>query len=188
MSPNRQPTLGIFASDDGPGDAERSNIMTQAGGYLARRGARIVCLAEADMLPVALVASARTGGGDVTLIGEEAFSVPSYLTGVTVEHHATQEARLARMAELCNAYIALPGSLNSAIALYRTWSRGGGGAAKRPIIFYDRNGAFKVVRGYVGDVVMTSVPRHEHLVQFADSIEEIWNKVTWLIEQKATTL
>jgi hypothetical protein len=40
------PALAVFASDKGPGDAERSSIMSQAGTLLARHGARIICLAD----------------------------------------------------------------------------------------------------------------------------------------------
>lgn len=188
MSPEIHPILGVFASDDGPGDAERSSIMSQAGSFLARKGARIVCLAGPDEVPVPLVTSARTAGGSVTLIAGESFAVPSYLTGVQVEHLPTPEARFARIAALSHVYVALPGSLASAISLYRTWSRAGGGAARRPVVFYDRNGAFRVMRGYTGDVLSTSIRHPEHFIQFVDSIEDIWNKVTWLIDQGATPL
>ena len=40
MSPDTHPVLGVFASDHGPGDAERASIMSQVGSFLARKGAR----------------------------------------------------------------------------------------------------------------------------------------------------
>lgn len=187
MSPDAHPVIGIFASDHGPGDAERATIMTQAGSYLARRGARLACVVDTtDTIPVPLLTSARTAGGEVILIGDEAFSEPSYLTGVTVEHAPTAEARLARLAEISTLYVALPGSLASAIALYRTWVRGGGGPGRRPVVFFDRNGAFRVMRGYAADVLSTSIKNHDRYLQFADSVEDIWNKAAWLIDQGAT--
>ena len=187
MSPDARPTIGIFASDHGPGDAERSTIMSQAGSYLARRGARLACVVESrDDIPVPLLTSARTAGGEVVLIADESFSEPSYLTGVAIEHAATEEARLARLAAISTLYVALPGSLASAIALYKTWVRGGGGAGRKPVVFFDRNGAFKVLRGYASDVLSTSIKGHDRYIQFADSVEDIWNKATWLIDQGAT--
>ena len=121
MSPDAHPVIGIFASDHGPGDAERATIMSQAGSYLARKGARLACVVDTpDTIPVPLLTSARTAGGDVILIGDESFSEPSYLTGITVEHAGTAEARLSRLASMSTLYVALPGSLASAIALYRT--------------------------------------------------------------------
>jgi hypothetical protein len=189
MQPGSHPVLGVFASDEGPGDAERAAIMSQAGSYLARRGARIVCVVDRpDDIPVPLLTSARTAGGAVTLIAGDHFSEPSYLNGVTVEHLATPEERRARLASVANLYVALPGSLASAISLYRTWVQGGGGAGRKPVVFLDRNGAFRVVRGYAGDVISTSIKGHDRYLQFADSIEDLWNKAVWLIDQKATTL
>lgn len=186
MSPDAHPTLGIFASDHGPGDAERATIMSQAGSFLARKGAKLVCIVDQLDIPVPLLSSARTAGGEVTLIADESFAEPSYLTGVTVEHLATAEQRLARLAALSTLYVALPGSLGSAINLYRTWVRGGGGPGRKPVVFFDRNGAFKVVRGYASDVISTSIPGHDRYLQFADSIEDLWAKITRLIDQGAT--
>jgi hypothetical protein len=182
------PTFGVFASEIGPGDAERAAIMSQAGSYLARKGARLVCLADDGVVPVPLVTSARSAGGEVTLIVDAGYAEPTALSGVAVERQPSVEARLARLAELSNLYIALPGSLASAISLYRTWVKGGGGAGRKPVVFYDRNGAFKVIRGYASDVLSNSVPNSDRYLQFADSVEDIWNKATWLIDQGATSL
>jgi predicted Rossmann-fold nucleotide-binding protein len=188
MSPDMHPVLGVFASDHGPGDAERAAIMSQAGSFLARKGAKLVCLAETDSVPVPLVTSARTAGGDVTLIAGDDYEEPPALSGVIVEHLATREARLARLATLSTIYVALPGSLASATSLYLTWVRGGGGAARRPVVFFDRNGAFKVLRGYAADVITTSIRHHDRYVQFADSFDDMWTKITWLVDQGATVL
>lgn len=180
-----QPTLAVFASEAGPGDAERATIMSQTGSYLARKGARLVCLAEDGAVPVPLATSARTAGGEVTLIVDQAYVEPRALNGVIVERHATYDERLARLAQLASVYVALPGSLASATNLYRTWVKGGGGPGRKPVVFYDRNGAFKVLRGYDADVLSNSIKGHDRYMQFADSVEDIWNKVTWLIEQGA---
>lgn len=187
MAPDAHPVIGIFASDHGPGDAERATIMSQAGSFLARKGARLACVVDTpDDIPVPLLTSARTAGGEVILIGDEAFSEPNYLAGVTVEHAATAELRLTRLAAISTLYVMLPGSLASAIALYKTWVRGGGGPGRKPVVFLDHHGAFKVVRGYAFDVLSTSIKNHDRYLQFADSVEDIWNKAAWLIDQGAT--
>ncbi|MEQ1769171.1 MAG: hypothetical protein ABL879_04970 [Devosia sp.] len=182
------PTLGIFASDRGPGDAERSSIMTQAGSYFARKGAKIVCLGDDDTLPVPLLTSARAAGGQVAIIADLAFHGPTTLTGFPIERLATPEERLQRLALLSDVYVALPGSLASASGLFMTWARGGGGEGRKPVVFYDRNGAFRVLRGYTADIVANSVKRHDLLVQFADSIEDTWGKIAWLIDNDATAM
>jgi predicted Rossmann-fold nucleotide-binding protein len=188
MSPAAHPVLGVFASDRGPGDAERSSIMSQTGTYLAHRGAKLVCLAEGETLPIPLVTSARAAGGEVTIIADESFRGVPALRNVPVERLPTREARLKRMAQLSSVYVVLPGSLASASSLYLTWVRGGGGPAKKPVVFYDRNNAFRVMRGFAADVLANGVRHHDHYVQFADSIEDMWNKIGWLVDQKATAL
>lgn len=188
MKPDAHPSLGVFASDHGPGDAERASIMTQVGSYLARRGARLVCLAEGNDVAVPLITSARTAGGDVTVIADDAFVEPLALSGVNIERIAEGESRLARVAGLSTLYVALPGSLASATRLYLTWVRGGGGAARKPVVFFDRNGAFRVVRGYAGDIIANSIPNHDRYVQFADSVEDMWNKIAWLVDQGAVAV
>ncbi len=187
MSPDTHPVLGVFASDHGPGDAERAPIMSQVGSFLARKGARLVCLADdKNDVPVPLITSARTAGGEVTLLAGDDYAEPNALAGVTVEHLPDREARLARLAKLSMLYVALPGSLASATSLYLTWVRGGGGPGRKPVVFFDRNGAFKVVRGYAADIISTSIKGHDRYIQFADSVEDIWGKVSWLIDQGAT--
>ncbi|HWA19969.1 MAG TPA: hypothetical protein VG757_13325 [Devosia sp.] len=188
MSPEIHPVLGIFASDHGPGDAERASIMSQAGSYFARKGAHIVCLGDEETLPVPLLTSARAAGGKVTVIADESFHGASALQDIPVERLASSEQRLRRLAMLSNLYVALPGSLASASALFMSWARGGGGAGRKPVVFYDRNGAFRVLRGYTSDIVSNSVKRYDQLVQFADSIEDVWNKIVWLIDSDATAL
>lgn len=186
MSPDTRPTLGVFASDQGPGDAERATLMSQVGSFLARRGAKLACLADAGAVPVPLVTSARTAGGEVTLITAAGYAGPPAFEGVTIERLDDREARLKRLAALSDLYLALPGSLASATSLFLTWVRGGGGAGHKPVVFYDHHDAFKVVRGYAGDIVANSIPNHDRYVQFATNLDDMWNKIAWLVDQGAT--
>lgn len=188
MTPDTHPVLGIFASEYGPGDAERASLMTQMGSFLARKGAKLVCLAEEGVVPVPLITSARTARGEVTLIAADDYTEPSAFGGVAVEHIPSREARLQRLAALSQIYVALPGSLASATSLYLTWVRGGGGAGRKPVVFYDHHDAFKVVRGYATDVISTSIKNYDRYVQFANSPDDLWNKISWLIDQGATVL
>jgi hypothetical protein len=188
MTPDTHPVLGVFASEYGPGDAERASIMTQVGSFLARKGAKLICLAEDGAIAVPLITSARTAGGEVTLLAAADYAEPSAFTGVVVEHIPNREARLLRLAALSQIYIALPGSLASASSLYLTWVRGGGGAGRKPVVFYDHHDAFKVLRGYTTDVISTSIKNHDRYVQFANSTDDLWNKISWLVDQGATVL
>lgn len=177
----KKPTLAIFASDKGPGDAERASIMSQAGTYFARKGARIVCLAEGKSFAIPLVTSARAVGGEIIIIADETFSLPRALASVPLEQFADADARLARVAALADAFVGLPGSLGSISNLYLSWLKAGGGAGGKPVVLYNRNNAFGVLRGYASDVFAHSVRHHDRFIQFADSIEDLWNRVSRLV-------
>ncbi len=116
------PVLAIFASDKGPGDPERALIMGQAGTYLAKRGARLVCLAENGFVPIPLITAARATGGAVQIVADPDIVLPSALAAVTLEVLPTSAERQARVAELADALVALPGSLASASALFGVWA------------------------------------------------------------------
>ena len=182
MTPGK-PTIAVFASDKGPGDAERASIMSQAGTYFARKGARIICLAEGQSVPIPLITSARAAGGEITVVGDASFALPRALASVPFEQIPDAGQRFERVGALADAFVGLPGSLASISNLYLSWLKAGGGGGGKPVVFYNRNHAFEVLRGYVADVVSHSVPHHDRLVQFSDSIEDLWNRVARLIEK-----
>lgn len=176
-----KPTLAVFASDLGPGDPERASIMSQAGSILARRGARIVCLAEGEAIAVPLITSARAAGGEVLIIADNEMKIPAALADVPLERVGEREARIARIAALATVFVGLPGSLSSASNLYASWVKAGGGAGGKPVVLLNRNRAFEVLRGMAADVLSHSLRRHDRYVVFTDSIEDLWNKVSWAL-------
>ena len=175
------PVLAVFASDKGPGDAERASLMSQAGTFFAKRGARIVAIAEKGIIPVPLITAARAAGGSVQIVADTTISMPPALSGVTMEVLATPAERLARIAQLADAFVALPGSLASATALFGTWSSARTSGQLRPLVMLNRHRAFEVLRGYAADVLSPGLPGHERVVQFADSIEDLWNRVSRMV-------
>lgn len=157
--------------------------MSQAGTLLARRGARIVCLAEQGALAIPLITSARAAGGEVLIIADDELRVPAALAGVSIERLGEPEARLARIAALATLFVGLPGSLASTSSLYASWVRAGGGAANKPVVLLNRNRAFEVLRGFSADVLSHSLKRYDRRVVFTDSIDDLWNKVSWALSE-----
>ena len=51
------------------------------------------------------------------------------------------------------------------------------------MVFYNRNNAFEVLRGYAADVLSHSIPHHERYVQFAESIEDLWARASRLVPE-----
>jgi predicted Rossmann-fold nucleotide-binding protein len=176
-----RPTLAVFASDYGPGDAGRSSTMSQVGALLARRGARVVCLAGRSLSAVPLVTSARTAGGEVMLVADGAFRAPAALGNMAVERLDGEESRHKRVAALADAFVGLPGSLASAAALYRCWQQAGAGGGGKPVILLNRNRAFEVLRGFSADILSHSVPHEDRMAVYSDTIDDLWNKIAWAL-------
>lgn len=176
------PLLAVFASDKGPGDVERASLMSQAGTYFAKRGARIVCLAEDGIIPVPLITAARTAGGEVRLVADDTITLPSALGSIPMDVVAERGERMTRLAGLADAYVALPGSLASASSLFAAWTAGRALGKVAPVVMLNRHRAFEVMRGYAADVLSHGLKGHDRAVQFADSIEDAWNRVSRMAE------
>lgn len=176
------PVIGIFASDKGPGDPERASLMSQAGTLLARRGAQLLCLWEGGNAPLPLMTAARQVGGSVSILADEGIALPPTLSGVLVRVVPERSARHGLMASEAQVFVALPGSLGSASALFGSWAAGKG--KSKPVVMLNRHKAFEVVKGFAGDVLSHAVTGHDRNVQFADTVEDLWNKINWVLEQK----
>lgn len=176
-------TLAVFASDHGPGDPERSSLMSYTGNMLARRRARLVSVAHDGYVAVPMITGARMAGGDVLVIADEATPMPEALSEVPVERFADPEERLRRVAGLADLFVGLPGSLASAADLYGAWTRTEGGAGRKPVVLLNRHRAFEVMRGLAADVLSHSVPRHDRMLVFTDSNEDLWNKIAWALAE-----
>ena len=177
------PVIAVFASDKGPGDPERASIMSQAGSYFAKRGARIVCLAENGIIPVPLITAARTAGGSVEIVADMTIVLPPALAGVTMDVLPEKGERLARVAQTAEAYVALPGSLASASALFGTWAAARAQGRTPPVVMLNRHKAYEVMRGYAADVLSPGLPGYDRAVQFADTIEDLWARLSRLVAE-----
>ncbi|MET3926231.1 LOG family protein [Devosia sp. 2618] len=180
---NPAPVIAIFASDRGPGDPERASLMSQAGTYIAKRGGRIVCLAERGLIPTPLITAARAAGGTVQIIADNSLALPPALAGINTEVLETRDERMARIAELAEAYVALPGSLASTTALFGTWTLAKAQGRKPPVVMLNRHRAYEVVRGYAADVLSPGLAGYDRVVQFADTIEDLWARLSRLVSE-----
>lgn len=174
------PVIGILASDRGPGEAERANLMSETGRLFARRGARLVCLAENGVLPMPLISAARTAGGSVELLADADIALPPALAGIAMSVVPERAARLAQLASSVEVLVGLPGSLASASALFGAWAAG----QRLPVVMLNRHRAYEAVKGFAADVLFHSVRNYDRQIQFADSVEDLWNKVSWVLQQR----
>ena len=173
-------TVAIFASDRGPGDPERASLMGEVGRVFARKGARMLCLAEKGIIPVPLITAARMAGGMVEVVADASIVLPQALAEVPITMQPGQDERHAYLARSSAAFVALPGSLASVTSLFGAWASG----ATKPVVMLNRHRAFEVLRGFAADVLAASVANHDRNIQFADTVEDLWNKVVWVNEQR----
>jgi hypothetical protein len=178
------PILAIFASSKGPGDAERASLMSQAGSYFAKRGAQILCLAENGNLPIPLITAARAAGGTVQIVADSTIVLPPALNGVDMQVIDDQAARFARVSELAAGLVALPGSLASATEMFGVWSAGKLAGRNRPVVMLNRHKAFEVMRGYALDVLSPGLPGYDKAIQFADTVEDLWSRISRMVEAR----
>lgn len=155
-------------------------LYRQAGATIARNGAHLFCLARNGQWPRALVESALAGGGRVTVAAgpsQRRLTVPQ---GVTVLTEATDEAAAARIVEAGQVVIGMPGSIDTAGALYAAWTAAGGALSKRPMGLLNHNRAYEVVKGFASDVATVGRGNIDAMLQISDSFEDLWNRLTRL--------
>ena len=173
-------SIAIFASDKGPGDPERASLMSEVGRVFARKGARILCLAEKGVIPVPLITAARTAGGAVELVADASIVLPHALAEVPITVLPDAAQRQTYLAGASTVFVALPGSLASVTSLFGAWASD----TQRPVVMLNRHRAFEALRGFAADVLSVSVPHHDRNIQFAETVEDLWNKVVWVSEQR----
>lgn len=167
-------TVAVFASDKGPGDAERAAVMSSTGAYFARRGARIITLTEGHTLPLPAITSARAAGGQVEVYTDDTFVLPKALESVPLVRIADRKERLRELADAAACYVVLPGSLASISNLFMGTL---GLEIAKPVVLLNHHHAFEVLRGFTSDIVTFGRPGFDRNLQFADSVEDLWNKV-----------
>ncbi len=174
----KKPNLVVFASDQGPGDAQRTAIMSQTGNLLAKHGAKIVCLAENDIFPLPLITSAQLAGAEIELICDRQYSLPKTLKNITIHVIEKRDDRVKALAKIADCFICLPGSLASTTSHFLTIADLG---AQKPMVFLNKNKAFEIVRGFSSDVFVHSFAKAHRNVQFVENVEDIWPRVEKLL-------
>ena len=84
-------------------------------------------------------------------------------------------ARKARMAELSDAFVALPGGLGTLEELFEVWTWGQLGYHAKPLGLLDVNGFYSKLGSFLDHVVEEGFvrPQHRAMLQLADSPAEL---------------
>ncbi|WP_256817199.1 LOG family protein [Pseudomonas putida] len=134
------------------------------GQAIARRGLTLVYGGGAVGLMGVVADAAMAAGGEVVGI------IPQSLLDAEVGHKGLtrlevvdgMHARKARMAELSDAFIALPGGLGTLEELFEVWTWGQLGYHAKPLGLLDVNGFYDKLGGLLDHIVEEGFVRPQH--------------------------
>ncbi|AYN18225.1 TIGR00730 family Rossman fold protein [Pseudomonas monteilii] len=134
------------------------------GQAIARRGLTLVYGGGAVGLMGVVADAAMAAGGEVVGI------IPQSLLDAEVGHKGLtrlevvdgMHARKARMAELSDAFIALPGGLGTLEELFEVWTWGQLGYHAKPLGLLDVNGFYDKLGGFLDHIVEEGFVRQQH--------------------------
>ncbi|MBS7599126.1 TIGR00730 family Rossman fold protein [Pseudomonas sp. RC2C2] len=147
------------------------------GQAIAERGLTLVYGGGAVGLMGIVADAAMAAGGEVIGIIPEALKNAEIgHTGLTrLEVVDGMHARKARMAELSDAFVALPGGLGTLEELFEVWTWGQLGYHAKPLGLLDVNGLYSKLGSFLDHVVEEGFvrPQHRAMLQLADSPAEL---------------
>lgn len=134
------------------------------GQAIAQRGLKLVYGGGAVGLMGIVANAAMAAGGEVVGI------IPQSLLDAEVGHKGLtrlevvdgMHARKARMAELSDAFIALPGGLGTLEELFEVWTWGQLGYHAKPLGLLDVNGFYEKLGGFLDHIVEEGFVRPQH--------------------------
>ncbi|WP_152226551.1 TIGR00730 family Rossman fold protein [Pseudomonas sp. SCB32] len=147
------------------------------GRHLAERGIRLVYGGGAVGLMGMVADAALAAGGEVIGI------IPQSLKEAEIGHKGLtrlevvdgMHARKARMAELSDAFIALPGGLGTLEELFEVWTWGQLGYHGKPLGLLEVNGFYEPLLTFLDHLVQERFvrPQHREMLQRASSPAEL---------------
>ncbi|PSS57530.1 TIGR00730 family Rossman fold protein [Pseudomonas sp. BBP2017] len=147
------------------------------GRAIAERGLTLVYGGGAVGLMGIVADAAMAAGGEVIGI------IPQALKDAEVGHSGLtrlevvdgMHARKARMAELSDAFVALPGGLGTLEELFEVWTWGQLGYHAKPLGLLDVNGFYSKLGSFLDHVVEEGFvrPQHRTMLQLADTPTEL---------------
>lgn len=162
------PLYAALAQDLGRTLAEKKLTLVYGGGAVGLMG----ILADAVM---------EAGGEAIGII-------PQSLEDTEVGHHGVtrlevvegMHARKARMAELSDAFIALPGGLGTMEELFEVWTWGQLGYHAKPLGLLDVNGFFKPLLTFIDHMMAEGFVRqvHRDILQCATRPDALLDSLT----------
>ena len=179
-------SLCVYCGSSDRGPAAHKAAAQAFGRELARRGVRLVYGGGRIGVMGTLADAVLDGGGAVTGI------IPDFLMRHEVGHQgiteleivATMHERKARMAELSDGFVILPGGLGTLDELFEivTWKQLG--LHSKPIVVVNNAGYWDDLRTMIDSIVAAGYARPENaaLAAFVGSVDEVFATLAQLPE------
>lgn len=157
-------SLCVYCGSSPGNDPAYAAAAAEMGRLLARRGITLVFGGGKVGLMGTVADAALAAGGRVHGV------IPHALSGKEVLHPglseievvASMHERKARMAELSDAFVALPGGLGTYEELFETWTWGQLGWHAKPVALLDVNGFYAKLAGFLDHVVEQGFVKEIH--------------------------
>lgn len=172
--------VGIFCGSSSGSDPAYADAARRTGRILAERGVGIVYGGGRVGLMGAVADGALGAGGHVIGIIPRAL-VDRELghTGLSdLEIVETMHERKARMAEIADAFVALPGGAGTLEEIFEQWTWAQLGIHEKPCGFLNVNGYFDALRAMTDTMANEGFMRRDHadMLAFSDSIDVILSR------------
>lgn len=171
-------SLCVYCGSSDRGPAAHKDAARAFGRELAQRGIHLVFGGGRVGVMGTLADAVLEGGGTVTGI------IPDFLMRHEVGHQgvtqlevvATMHDRKARMAELSDGFVVLPGGLGTLEELFEivTWKQLG--LHTKPIVVVNSAGYWDNLRSVIDGIVAAGYARRENadLAAFVDSVDDVF--------------
>lgn len=168
--------VGVYCGSNFGADPAYAKHARLLGTALAERGIGLVYGGARVGMMGTLADAALAAGGDVVGVIPRDFS-PFEIAHdglTTIEVVASMHARKARMIELANGFIALPGGFGTLDEVFEilTWNQLG--LIAKPVVFFDVHGYYDNLFSFLDGSVMAGLLRgtHRSLAQRARTVDE----------------
>lgn len=157
-------SICVFCASNPGLDPDFMRCARTFGGVLAQRGVRMVYGGGRVGLMGALADGALDAGGEVVGVMPHALVAREIAhQGLTQLHVVTSmHERKARMTELSDGFVALPGGLGTLEELFEVWTWGQLGLHAKPYGLLDVNGFFQPLLALLDHLVAQRFVREEH--------------------------
>jgi uncharacterized protein (TIGR00730 family) len=156
----------------------------ELGQELGRRGVGVVYGGGRLGVMGALADAALAAGAEVIgVLPRALFGSEVVHEGLTTLHEVgSLHERKARMAELADAFVVLPGGLGTLDEWFEVWTWAQLGVHRKPLALLNVRGYFDPLLAFVEDMVREgfATPTHRDLVHVSTEVRELLDRLAWV--------